>query len=194
MHQVVDSRAGSNSDARAVSNVHIGQGLVDDYAALLRLQIAGKSVKILDSIQWTQLHTVSEERFTTLAALFCGRDGKKFKSVDRIIWPVVGRNHYAVLDIHSNGGVNINVYDSVQSMAPGWITDRLKILLTKVFPTTTTLNIRYPECHQQVNADDCGIFAMAHMRCLVEGGDISSISKDATSLRKQFASELLKSK
>ena len=180
----------------ARSNAHIVQGLVDDYAALLRPTLP--TTRLLDSIQWTQLHTVSDERFATLAALFC----KKFKGVSRIIWPVVGRNHYAVIDIQNTV---VDVYDSVQTMAPGWITDRLVTLLKALHgdstlpddPLNTTfrdaLTIRYPACHQQINADDCGIFAMAHMRCLVEGADVLSISSDTALLRRQFASELLKS-
>ena len=183
----------------ATSNTHIVQGLVDDYAALLRPTLPNTTTtRLLDSIQWTQLHTVSDERFSTLAALFC----KKFKGVSRIIWPVVGRNHYAVLDIHLDENAVIDVYDSVQTMAPGWITDRLVTLLKALHgdstdPLNTTfrdaLTIRYPACHQQINADDCGIFAMAHMRCLVEGADVLSISSDTALLRRQFATKLLKS-
>ena len=136
-----------------------------------------------------------------LAALFC----KKFKGVSRIIWPVVGRNHYAVLDIHLDENAVVDIYDSVQTMAPEWITDRLVTLLMSLHgnslnpedPRNTTfrdaLTIRYPACHQQVNADDCGVFAMVHMRCLVEGADVLSTSSDTALLRRQFASELLKS-
>ena len=184
----------------ATNNTHIVQGLVDDYASLLRPTLPNTTTtRLLDSIQWTQLHTVSDERFSTLAALFC----KKFKGISRIIWPVVGRNHYAVLDIYENAV--IDVYDSVQTMAPGWITDRLVTLLVSLHgvslnpedPRNTAfrdaLTIRYAACHQQVNADDCGVFIMANMRCLVEGADVLSTSSDTALLRRQFASELLKS-
>ena len=177
----------------ATNNTHIVQGLVDDYASLLRPTLPNTTTtRLLDSIQWTQLHTVSDERFSTLAALFC----KKFKGISRIIWPVVGRNHYAVLDIYENAV--IDVYDSVQTMGPGWITDRLVTLLKALHGDSTdttfrnTLTIRYPACHQQVNADDCGVFAMANMQSLVKGTDVLSISSDTALLRKQFASELLK--
>ena len=79
-----------------------------------------------------------------------------------------GFSHFAVLDISLTERV-IKVYDSIPGIAKKWVTGRIHRLLRSVVGGQDDFRVEVKKCAEQVNGDDCGVYAMANMRMLLFG-------------------------
>ncbi len=147
---------------------HLTTEVVDSYLEMLKESPnAPKNVVLLNSMYWSVLISqVDDATFRSKMARFKGRDGKRFEGKRRILWAVHGFAHFAVLDI-SLENRNIRVFDSVKEIAPKWVTPRLQQLLCSIVGAKDDFQVLLPKCCQQVNSDDCGVYAMANLRSLL---------------------------
>jgi len=189
---------------------HLTNQVVDAYLELLRTHLKSDSgVVVLNTSYWNVLHTVDEDRFQTV--LLPAFKKKHEKQTTRILWAVHGFGHFAVLVILVKE-CRIDVYDSIKKCSKRWVPDsncRLQQLLCNVFPGKNgkgaTFAVKYPNCRQQVNSDDCGVYAMANVRSLLFKRDINGNGMPGShlgkkrpaavmALRKKFLAEFSKKK
>ena len=157
--------------AMKVPLYHLSTEVVDSYQKLLiESPEMPKDVLTLDSLYWYVLmHQVKAgEEFQARVETF---KGKRFDGKTRVLWVVYGFGHFAVLDI-SLTKKRIEVYDSIPDMAKEWVTPRLQRLLRSVVGGKVNFAVELKESAQQVNYDDCGVYAMANMRSLLFGREV----------------------
>lgn len=189
---------------------HVNNSIIDDYMELLVSSLSAKDTVIFSSTLWhhMMIATPADFRDNILQHKICGRDGTRFRNKTRLIWPIVGRDHFAVLDINNESRA-ITVYDSLTSTARGWIPARSKglkrlvAILAVAFPGVS-FNVQYGVCSDQMNSHDCGVYCMANVRSLVShcpiagpasrmpvvGWTADRREKRVMELRRQFKAEL----
>ncbi len=118
---------------------------------------------------WAHIALQNEAEFSTRTLPnFCGRDGTRFVGKTRLIWPMVGGGHFAVLGADADIA-HVTVYDSICSSATGWLKtgclmrQRVEQMLALAFPTVR-FHFAIGESAQQQNGCDCGVYAMANVR------------------------------
>jgi hypothetical protein len=178
---------------------HVSNTIVDDYLQLLRKRGWPKGTLVETTARWTAFER--QRDINVAHALFAGPDGKRLDGISRIIWPMFGRDHFAVLDIDVVKA-RIQLLDSIPSCAKGWNLAFLQKLLKSVFGWKKNAVVTYEKCREQRNSHDCGVYAMANVRSLVEnvsvnharmpGEHLSNKAKNkaVAELRKRFAREL----
>jgi Ulp1 family protease len=169
---------------------HLTNQVVDAYLELLHThRKLDSGVVVLNSSYWSVLHTVDYNRFQ--AVLLPAFKKKHEKQTTRILWAVHGFGHFAVVDILVKER-RIDVYDSIKNCSTKWVPHsncRLQQLLCHVFPGKNgkgaTFAVKYPNCRQQVNSDDCGVYAMANVRSLLFKRDINGTGMPGSHLGKK---------
>ena len=146
---------------------HLSTEVVDSYQdILMQSPHAPKDVIARGSLYWFNLmHEKDEKEFDARLKAF---KGKRFEGKSRILWIVYGFSHFAVLDISLTERV-IKVYDSIPGIAKKWVTGRLQRFLRSVAGGEDDFRVEVKKCAEQVNCDDCGVYAMANMRMLLFG-------------------------
>jgi len=152
--------------------LHLSTEVVDSYKDLLmQSPDTPKDVIALDSLSWYLMmdQIKDEKEFDARLKTF---KGKRFVGKSRLLWVVYGFSHFAVLDISLTDRV-IKVYDSIPKIAKKWVTDRLHRLLRSVAGGKDDFRVEVKKCAEQVNCDDCGVYAMANMRLLLFGRPVT---------------------
>jgi hypothetical protein len=146
--------------------------VVDDYAELLKEHSAvPKDVIVFSCSYWSVFAAANDlkERVNESRK----HHKREFLGKSVILWPVVGRDHFALLEILIKDRI-VRVYDSIRSMAKGWVPKDcfLHTLLLAYFPGKKFM-VQFPECRQQVNSDDCGVYTMANLRSRLFNKDVN---------------------
>lgn len=175
---------------------------MDDYIRLLKRANGGWPARMMmeTTARWVQFETEAKTNFNVILQLFMGADERRLDGIDTIMWPIFGRSHCAVLVIRVRERT-IEVLDSIPACARNWELAFLQKLLKRAFGWKNEARVAYPKCRNQGNNDDCGVYAMGHVRSLIEGVDINDArmpgvhlkrKKDGAvvGLRKHFAREL----
>jgi hypothetical protein len=182
---------------------HVSNIIVDDYLRLLKQKLGWPNRTLVESTaRWTSFE--AQENSNVARALFVGGDGKRLDGITRIIWPMYGRGHFAVVVIYVEKA-KIELFDSLPTCAKNWNLKFLQKLLRTAFGWRKDAVVTYPDCRDQDNGHDCGVYVMANVRSLLEGIDVNhkrmpgkhlknAKDKAVSALRKRFAFELLKGK
>ncbi len=165
---------------------------MDEYADLLKEQLnTPKGTVILSCCTWLVFDSCPAKNLQKRVQDFCDHNKSDFAKKHRILWPALGRNHFALLDI-SIEERTVHVYDSISPMSKGWVPNDsfLHDLLVAVFPGKK-FNVEFPACRQQVNSDDCGVYAMANLRSLLFNRDVNGAGMPGRHLKKKRAAAVM---
>jgi Ulp1 family protease len=172
--------------------IRLSQFVVDEYVDLLKEQpnVSG-DVVILSCCYWLVLDFSPANDLKKRVKDFCKHNEKKFLGKNRILWPVVVRGHFALLDI-SIKERTVLVYDSSRPMAKGWVPvdSFLHQLLVAAFPGKK-FKVEFPDCRQQVNNDDCGVYTMANLRSLLFNRDVNGAGMPGSHMKQKRAGAVM---
>ena len=150
----------------------VSNHIIDDYLQLLRQSCGGRwpdGMLVEKSAHWA-LFELDKGRPEALLKTFIAKD--RLKGVNRIVWPISGRFHFAVLII-SVKEQKIELLDSIVACRKNWKLGVLHRLLRSAFGWKRNAKVTYPACREQGNSVDCGVYAMANVRNLVEGVSVT---------------------
>lgn len=173
----------------------VSDAIVDQYVALLRT-MAPASFQIENCASWQKIN--GQQLVRTELAKRWG-NGQRFAGKDTIVWTMYGQSHFAVCIIRIQAR-EIEILDSIKDTK--WDTGKLKEFLHAVFGEPFIDSSVVQKSRQQVNHNDCGVYAMANARSIVEERDVqdkrmsgshqkdSARKRQVREIRKLFASEL----
>ncbi len=165
---------------------HVSNTIVDDYVRLLKAANGGWPPGFLveTTARWVQFQCEAEKHFELVLRLFAGANGERLRGVERVVWPMFGRGHFAVLDIDVKKQT-IGLIDSIVSTRKCWKLGFLQNLLKRAFGWRKDAVVTFTNCRQQGNSDDCGVYTMGHVRSLIEKISIMDHRMPGTHMRKE---------